>query len=584
MDGEPAQLNVLPYTKNFVDDIDPEDLSARVWTARLILFLVSLLLVPPLVNIAMLVYARTVTRKDEIAIRTALGASRSRIVAQLFIEMLVLSSLAMAIAVALVSIVLGGIERMMLSQLQRLPFWMSFDVSIGTFAFAATVAVVGALIAGLLPALAATRTHARPGLSALDPRNRARLGWFWSALVIVQIAFSFAALPSAVEIGWGLLRSHVLGVGFAAERYLTARLAFDMPDTPGPADEGLLSRYNADKDEFIRRAEADSRVLSVIGASSEAPGQGARWRGIRIEDESAASDGEPPTDVGSTTVRSVDIDDRFLDALDVGLLAGQPFSAGDYQPGSRSVLVNATLAEEKFSGMNPLGRRISYLRRSSSQAAGAEPDEPWYEIIGVIEDRPAHPYRGSVFHPVDRSRLVPASIVFRADPADGRLREDLSNLASQIDPAFRLQNLQTLKELFDDQAVGNYVGGSILILGGLAVLGLAAAATYALMAFTVNQRRREIAIRMALGARPHGLLRAVLRDALRKVSLGAGIGLLLALLVQTKLQTEFLGGLEVPGVVPGAVALLVLVGLVATFAPARRALRTDPKECLSEQG
>jgi putative ABC transport system permease protein len=116
------------------------------------------------------------------------------------------------------------------------------------------------------------------------------------------------------------------------------------------------------------------------------------------------------------------------------------------------------------------------------------------------------------------------------------------------------------------------------------VLALAAAGTYALMSFTVNQRRREIAIRIALGARSQKLLRGIFRHALRQLAIGAGIGLVFAILVQRYVPSTIFGGLDVPGVVPGAIALLVAIGLGASFAPARRALRTDPNACLNDSG
>ena len=140
----------------------------------------------------------------------------------------------------------------------------------------------------------------------------------------------------------------------------------------------------------------------------------------------------------------------------------------------------------------------------------------------------------------------------------------------------------TLQEIYDGQAFGNYVGGFALIAGSLSVLLLAAAGTYALMSFTVNHRRREIAIRLALGARPRSLLGGIFRRAIRQMSAGAALGLIVALLVQHYIPVDRLGGLEVPGVLPGAIAFLVAVGLMASAGPARRALSADPSEVLRD--
>jgi hypothetical protein len=280
---------------------------------------------------------------------------------------------------------------------------------------------------------------------------------------------------------------------------------------------------------------------------------------------------------------SADIKQFYLETYGIDVLVGRSFETGDFISESRSVLVNATMAQDLFSGTNPLGRRIGYVAPATSQGANAGQTVTWYEIVGVIADRPAHPYGGSVFHPFDPGRLNPASIGFRADQIDGRLREELRDLAARIDPALDLVDFRTLDEVYADQALGNYLGGFAIIMVSLTVLALAAAGTCALMSFTVNQRRREIAIRMALGAGSGKLLQSIFRSALHKLLIGAIAGVALAFFVQIIVPARILGGLEVPGVLPGAVTLLVLIGLAASFAPARRALRTSPTECLSDQ-
>lgn len=584
-DGEGLRPTVLPYASNFVDDTDPNDLADMAGVGRMVVFLVSLMLIPPCVNIAMLVFARMVTRREEIAVRTALGASRRRIVLQLYIEMLVLSTLAVVVALLVVSGMLAVVKGLVLADLGRLPFWIEPRLTLDTLLFAGLMALTSALVIGLIPALSATRSYARPGLKSMDPRNRLRLGPVWSLLVMAQIAFAFAALPSAVELGWGTLRAHVLGPGFAAERYLTTRLAFsDVDPSIGP-DAETLARYDRAAGDFIRALETDPRLLSPVAASSAVPGEG-RWARVRIEGD----DAEQALRIGSRiqlgqlAARSIDIDDRYLEVFDIDVLAGRAFLPEEHRPDSGSVIVDATLARDYFPDSNPLGRRIAYAPDRVAAGTAGTVAERWFEIIGVIPDRPAHPYRGSIYHPVDREALAPLSISFRTDAADGELRQDLRELAARIDPALELQGLRTLKEIYDNQAIGNYIGGFAVIITSLAVLALAAAGLYALMAFCVSQRRREIAIRMALGARPHKLLRAVFRTALRQVAVGASAGLALAIVLQTYLPARAVGGLEVPGVVPGAIALLVIIGLGASLSPARRALRTDPTECLNDSG
>jgi putative ABC transport system permease protein len=581
----PLRPMVLPYAANFVSDTNPNDLAQRSRNARLIIFFVCLLLIPPCVNIAMLVYARTVARQEEIALRTALGASRGRIVLQLFIEMLVLSTLAAGLALVAVRFIAGLIERFMLQELQRLPFWISFELSSNTLFFTASLAVASALVIGLLPGLKATASYKILGLSALDRRHGLRLGPLFTVLIVGQVAFSFAGLPTAVELAWGVLRSAVLGPGFAAERYLTAQITLEL-DEPTRQGEGdaTSARYRDDLRALAGRLERDSRVASRVTSVSAVPG-GGRWMRFEVDEPEglAATADEPALPIGVPLVKQISVDEPYFDVLEVQLLTGRRFRAGESSRTSRAVLIDATFAEDVFGDTNPLGRRIIYGAATSGQGRSYS-DEGWYEIVGVVADRPANPYGGSVFHAAGDQAIYPATIAFRLGPDASSLRQELEEIAAAIDPALRVEGVQTLKEFYDGREFGNYVGGFALITSSLSVLLLAAAGTYALMSFTVNQRRREIAIRMALGAQPRKLLTGVLRRALRQVGMGAVLGLGAAALVQYYIPINRLGGLDVPGVLPSAIVLLLVIGAIAALGPARRALSADPTEALREAG
>ena len=215
---------VVPYTFAFTGDFEPGELGLAWSLSSLVLVL---LLLPPCANIAILNYARTVTRQQEFAARHALGGSRARIVWQLFIEALVLTAAAAGVALLLlrvVSVVAAG-------RLQNIPggppFWMAFDVSYRTLLFVAVLALAGAAVSGLVPALQATGRLARLGAGALAGRTSVRLGATWTTLVIAQVAFSVGVLPLAAELAWGTLRTGVVGPGFAAEEYATARVALE---------------------------------------------------------------------------------------------------------------------------------------------------------------------------------------------------------------------------------------------------------------------------------------------------------------------------------------------------------------------
>ena len=214
---------MVPYTFAFTGDFERGELGL-LWSLSSLALV--LLLLPPCANIAILNYARTVTRQQEFAARHALGGSRARIVWQLFIEALVLTAAAAGVALLIlrvVSVVVAG-------RLQNIPggppFWMTFDVS-SHLLFVAGLAVAGAAVSGLVPALQATGRLARLGAGALAGRTSLRLGATWTTLVIAQVAFSVGVLPLAAELAWGTLRTGAVGPGFAAEEFATARVALE---------------------------------------------------------------------------------------------------------------------------------------------------------------------------------------------------------------------------------------------------------------------------------------------------------------------------------------------------------------------
>jgi predicted permease len=583
-DAAPPRLTVLPYAQNFVDDIDPDEYGRRTSNARMVIVLMSLLLVPPGLNIAMLVYARTTTRQEEIAVRTALGASRRRIVGQLFIEMLVLSAVAAIFALVIVRLLAHYVEGRLVRQLINLPFWIDIRMSAGAIALAAALALVAASLTGLMPGLRATRGFAGPGLGSLTGRNHARLGALWTALIVAQVGFSFAMLPVATEMAWGVLRAHVLGPGFPSEQYLSAQLSID-PDSPfGRAGDPArqAAEFARAQEEFLRRVSAVAGVVAGPTVVSAAPGAGP-WARVELERNSASARGEPiETMPRNSVTRTMQVDAAFFDTFEARPVIGRGFTGDEFSAPSRSIVVSEHFVERTLEGASPLGLRVRYARPQDS-AEDVSIDEPWYEIVGVVPDVPAHPYRGTVYHPL-ASGSVQATVVMRVAPGTLALGSRLAEIAAATSPPLRLSDVRTLDELYSNQAFANYIGGFALVAGTLSVLLLAAAGTYALMSFTVNDRRREIGVRVALGAPKARLLGGVLKRALRQIVVGAALGVAVAVLIESKLPVDSMGGIEIPGVLPLGALFMVLVAFLATLGPARRVLRLDPNEALRDAG
>ena len=565
---EATGARVVPYTFAFTGDFEPGELGL-LWS--LSSFLLVLLLLPPGANIAILNYARTVTRQQEFAARHALGGSRARIVWQLFIEALVLTAAAAGAALLVlqvVSVVVAG-------RLQNIPggppFWMTFGVSYRTLLFVAGLALAGAAVSGLVPALQATGRLARLGAGALAGRTSVRLGATWTTLVIAQVAFSVGVLPLAAELAWGTLRTGIIGPGFAAEEFATARVALE--------GDQRAELFGNRQRELARRLLADPGILGVA-AALQPPGE-EPWVFVDIEGRDAPTEvlnGQLPGFVA----RFNEVDTAFFDIYQVPGLAGRGFNEGDAFPESDAAIVNRNFAETIAPGGNALGRRFRYVDSMGEWPHGLKADR-WYEVVGVVGNLPVTTDARVAFHAAAPGQIHPAQLQLRLKGGPAGLAERLRNVAASVDPALHVDEVRTLAEIYREHRFGDNLGAITIAAVTGSVLLLSAAGLYALTAFTVAQRRREIGIRSALGAQPGHLVAAVFRRAFWQIGAGSGAGMLAAYAAGRYVPIEQVGGLPIPGILPGAAAFMLLVGVLASLGPARRGLRIDPTEALRSE-
>jgi putative ABC transport system permease protein len=314
---------LAPYTSLWFGD----DLVA--WHLHLMQVLITMLLVVVCVNVASLVYARTASREGEIAIRSALGGSRRRIVAQLFVEALMLSTVAAAVGLVLADRVLAYSTAFM-EQMDGAPFWMGDGLSSASVVYVAGLAVLGAAIVGAVPALKATGRRLEPGLRQLGGGRGMRLGRTWTALIVFQVAIAVAVMPAAFSMGWQAIGYRTFDPGFAADEFLTARLAMDR-DTPPSAKAAeyqreFAARFGDRVADVVRQLEAEPGVVDVTFAS-RLPGEEPTAR-IEVEGETGGSKPGHAVRVGS-----VGID--FFEAFQIPILAGRRFSTADLDTAPR---------------------------------------------------------------------------------------------------------------------------------------------------------------------------------------------------------------------------------------------------------
>ena len=582
---------VVPYTFAFSGDFESGEMGL-LWSLSSLLLV--LLLVPPCANIAILNYARIVTRQQELAARHAIGASRARIVWQLFVEALMLTGAAAGVALLVlrvVSIVANG-------RLQTIPggppFWMVFGVSYRTLLFIATLAVVAAAVSGFVPALQATRHLARLGAGALAGRTTVRLGATWTALIVAQVAFSVGALPVATQLAWGTLHTGLVGPGYAAEEFATARVMMEQDRFARDAG-GASRRFDGEsahdrrahvmvsdshQREVMRRLQADPGILGVA-AALQPPGE-EPWVFVDIEGRDAPTEaltGRLP----GFRARLNQVDAAFFDLYQVPGIAGRGFDGSDATAQADAVIVNRNFAETIAPGGNALGHRFRYVRPTGREWTHAPEAGRWYEVVGVVGNLPVTTEARVAYHAAAPGGIQPVQVQMRLRGHPDGLVERLRDVVASVDPTLHVDEVRTLAEIHREHRFGDTLGAiSIGAVTG-SVLLLSAAGLYALVAFTVAQRRREIGIRSVLGARPVHLMVVVFRRAFWQIGAGAAVGMIAAYLAGRYVPIEQIGGLPIPGIIPGAAAFMALVGVLAAWRPARRGFRVDPTEALRSE-
>jgi predicted permease len=582
---------VLPYTYPFFSIEDPSTL----WLARLVQYVMALLLVVVCVNVAILVYARTATRQGEIAVRTALGASRGRIVGQLFVEALVLSAVAALAGVALASFGLTQVNAAMKVAYGALPFWWRFGVSPGMLLYVVALTVIAAAIVGVLPALKATGRRVQTGLQRMSSGGGSgmQLGKTWTILIVAQVGFAVALLPSAVFHAWSTMRYGTQDPGFAAHEFLTAHVALDRATTTTASadvsEENYAARYADRHAELVRRLRSEPAVSAVTFAL-DVPGE---EPSVFVEAEGIAAPGKAgdySLAAGSSmghVSRFSRVSLEFFDFFDVALLSGRMFRPGDADRGSSAVIANRAFVNQILGGGDAVGRRIRYVGRGGDTRADHVELNRWHEIVGVVSDFPSNPTEpGASQAKLYQAAPLQAYPVMLAVHVRGttassfipRLRE----IGARLDPNLQLRNIGTLDAILrEEQDMMRLVA---IGLGAVtaSVVVLSAAGIYALMSFTVARRRKEIGIRAALGADPADILRSICARAALQLAIGASLGVVTALGLELLTDGELMNG-NGAIVLPIVATLMLLVGLAAAVGPARRGLRIHPIEALREQ-
>jgi predicted permease len=511
-------------------------------------------------NLANLLIARGIARRREMAVRVAIGASRGRLVRQMLVESLVLALSGGVLGILVASWTLTLVSRVPLpGGLTIATFGPSLDARV--LAFTAALSIATGVLFGLVPSLQASRVALLPALK--DEVTGGRRALLRGSLVSVQVALCLLLLAGAGLLVRSLRNMLATDVGFEPRGVALAFVHL------GPA------RYDAAR-AWSFASEAASRAAALPGARSAAWAVTLPLSGDE-DVESVELPGQPKEKRQSVAVNAVG--PGYFKTLGVPIVAGREFDATDAPDGVKVVVVNEAAARKFWPGEGALGKRL---------------------IIGGAERTVAGVCRDSLFGSWNQRRVPQVTAPIQQLGGDGLLSTMALAVRSSGDPRALLPSirseiarmdgnlpvfgLQTLEDVIAGQLVPQRFGSGLLSLFAALSLLLATVGVYAVVSAAVAMRRREMGVRMALGAQPGQLSRLVLKQTAGPLVAGLAAGLPLAL-GAARLLSRFLYGIT-PGDVPtfaGAVLLLALGGLVAAGLPARRAAGVDPIEALRNE-
>lgn len=553
------RVRVLAHAQGVVDPVELDPMALRAINGLLLMLLVLLC-----ANVGMLLFARAAARTGDIAVRSALGASRRRLLLQFFSEALVLAAVAWGLGLLAAKLAIGWwVDVGMAEASGALPFWIQPRLSLATCLYSAGLVLLVATIAGLLPARRLTAAGMQQGLRQVGTGASLRFGGIWTLVIVSQVALTMA-FPVA---GW-LVRDHVVGLqaldtGIAADRYLSARLAADPQGVP--LDSTRLGQLE-------RRLEA---VPGVLGASVGAHLPRTYHPQALVEVEGSTLEAQR---IGTTAVAP-----DFLPLLGVPMRAGRGLHESDLAPGARTVLVNESFVQQVMQGRNPLGARIRHAATREHDAG------EWYTVVGVVADAGMiagddDPRDDAGIYHAAASPPAPLHLVLHAaTDAPMALEPALRAAVAATDPTLRVDQVRPLDEVGD--TLWLEMAFLLRVLSGVSAMALllSLAGIHAILSFTVARRRREIGVRIALGATPLRVLAAVFRRPLRQVALGLAAGSLLAtaLALAVSAGQSSLAG---TGALLAYAVLMLGVCATACLLPARRALQVPASEALRDEG
>ena len=522
---------------------------------------VAFLLLIACTNIANLLLARAASREKEIVIRTALGASRSRILRLLLTESVILSLTGGCLGFLLA---LWGTDALMALAPDNIPRMNEVGVDAKVFGFTLLISLITGIVFGLIPAIHGSKTNLN---EALKEGSRGSTGGvagkrIRNTLVAVEVALSLVLLIGAGLMIRSFSRLNETNLGFNPDNVVSLNLL--LSQSKYPEDHQQVAFFQA----TLERLQSLSGVQSV-GATTGLP------LTVSVSGSDFRIEGRPEPEPGTETIVSTrSVSPGYFRTLGIKLMNGREFSERDTADAPAVAIINSDLARTHFPNQNPLGTRITF-----------DEGESWITIAGVVDDVKQlgldSKSNAEVYFPYPQATSSSMTIVVRTATNPMNLVATMKSQIQEIDKDLPVAEVNTMEQLLSNSLSGRRFNMMLLTIFAIVALLLAAVGIFGVMSYSVSQRTHEIGIRMALGARASEVLSLVLRQGMLVTLVGLVVGVAASLLL-----TRLMAGLlfEVTPTDPitfvSVSVILAGVALGACFVPARRAARVDPMVAL----
>jgi putative ABC transport system permease protein len=504
-------------------------------------------------NVANLLLARSAARQHEMAVRAALGASRARLVRQLLTESLCLGLISGGIGV---SIAYGAL-RLLAKTLPATGAFGTSRLDATVLMFALFVSIATGIVFGIIPAIGASRASVTGMLNEARAAGRsARRVRVANVLLVGQVALSFVLLVTAALFSRSIERAYGIDPGFAP-----ARLAVFITN-PGQAGYGEARTKQFYQQ--VRERVARMPGIESVSWASNMPLFARPVGGLQIEGRVQRS----PSETVTTIVNTIDL--GYFDTAGVTVERGRAFADGDREAALPVAIVNQKLARDYWPGEDAIGKRIRLPGEQRMR-----------EIVGVARIANYTSWgeaaQACVYLPLEQNALPAMTLYVRGAGDPAQYVNAVNREIAAVGPGVMISGIRTGQQVIDGSLFQARIGVALLSVFGLIALGLASIGLYGILVYMVNQRRREIGLRMALGASQGSVRRLIVTKGMSLVVIGIAIGFAAALLVARALSRMLYGvGATDPISLGGAAAVLGVVALVACYLPARRATRVDP--------